>query len=287
MTLPRRVLPERTYLITRRCSERRFFLRPDPVVTGIFEYLLALACARHGIRLHAFVCMSNHYHLVITDVEGRLPAFAQYFNSLLARSVNRARGRWEAFWTRESYSAVELLETEDVFEKMVYTLVNPVRAGLVGRATSWGGATSVGMRFGARRVVARPAGFFKDTMPETAVLELSAPEEFERGAVGERLRRRVEEVEEEIRKQLGRRPVGMRAVLREDWSSSPHTRAPRRRLNPRFAARCTAVRVAALVEYRRWVDEYRRVLGRFVGGERDVGWPIGTFRMVVQLGCSG
>ena len=26
MTLPRRVLPDRTYLVTRRCSERRFFL---------------------------------------------------------------------------------------------------------------------------------------------------------------------------------------------------------------------------------------------------------------------
>jgi hypothetical protein len=61
MTVPRRVLPNRTYLITRRCSERRYFLRPDPQVTWIFEYLLALACERHGVELHGFVCMSNHY----------------------------------------------------------------------------------------------------------------------------------------------------------------------------------------------------------------------------------
>ena len=287
MTLPRRVLPERTYLVTRRCSERRFFLRPDSEVTGIFEYLLALACARHGVRLHAFVCMSNHYHLVVTDVEGRLPAFEQYLNSLLARSVNCARGRWEAFWTRESYNAVELLGDEDVIEKMVYTLVNPVRAGLVGRAKGWSGATSAGMRFGARREVARPAGFFKDTMPETAVLELSAPKGFAGRELGERLLRRVAEVEEEVRAQLGRRPMGMGAVLRQDWNSGPDTRTPRRGVIPRFAARCTAVRVAALVEFRRWVDEYRRALERFVGGERDVEWPLGTYQMVARLGCPG
>jgi hypothetical protein len=29
MSLPREVLPGRTYMITRRCSERRFFMRPD------------------------------------------------------------------------------------------------------------------------------------------------------------------------------------------------------------------------------------------------------------------
>ena len=256
-------------------------------MTGIFEYLLALACARYGVRLHAFVCMSNHYHLVVTDTQGRLPAFAQYLNSLLARSVNRARGRWEAFWTRESYSAVELLGAEDVLEKMVYTLANPVRAGLVGRARGWGGATSAGMRLGARRAISRPAGFFEDTMPETAVLELSAPEQLEGGALGERLRRRVAEVEEEIREQLGRRPLGMRAVLRRDWNSSPGTRAPRRELKPRFAARCVAVRVAAIAEFERWVDEYRRALGRFVGGDRGVEWPLGTYHMVVRLGCPG
>jgi REP element-mobilizing transposase RayT len=33
MTLPRQVVPGYDYLITRRCSERRFFLRPDDDTT--------------------------------------------------------------------------------------------------------------------------------------------------------------------------------------------------------------------------------------------------------------
>lgn len=282
MTLPRRVLPNRTYLVTRRCSERRFFLRPDSVVTAIFEYLLAIACQRHGVQLHAFVCMSNHYHLVLTDVQGTLPAFEQYLNSLLARAINRVRGREEALWNRDSYNAVELLDDDVVFEKLVYTLANPVRAGLVGRATSWEGSTSASMGFGHQREVTRPPGFFSESMPERAVLELSAPSGSQHEQLQAQLRRTLAEIEGETRKHCPK-PCGMRAVLRRDWSSSPNTDAPRRS-NPRFSARRMAVRIAALVEFSRWVGAYRETMARFKQGERDVDWPIGTYWMV-RLGC--
>jgi putative transposase len=43
MTAARRVLPGQTYLVTRRCSERRFFLRPSTVTNAIFLYALAVA----------------------------------------------------------------------------------------------------------------------------------------------------------------------------------------------------------------------------------------------------
>ena len=98
VTKPRCVLPGITYLLTRRCSERRFFLLPEPAVTLIFEYLLGLLSTQYGIQIHAYVVMSNHYHLVVTDTEGRLPDFERDLNSLLARAVNRHWARWEAFW---------------------------------------------------------------------------------------------------------------------------------------------------------------------------------------------
>src|SRR5690606_41410128 len=75
MTKPRCVLPGVVYLLTRRCSERRFFLLPDAVVTQVFEYLLGLLSKEYGIQIHAYVVMSNHYHLVVTDIKGRLPDF--------------------------------------------------------------------------------------------------------------------------------------------------------------------------------------------------------------------
>jgi putative transposase len=288
MTAPRRVLPNRTYLITRRCSERRFFLRPDPRVTWIFEYLLALACERHGIQLHGFVCMSNHYHLVVTDPEARLPEFQQYLNGLLARAVNCARGRWEAFWTRDAYNAVELLDDTVMLEKLAYTLLNPVRAGLVGRARAWGGATSASMRFGGRRLIARPSEFFSEDMPEHVWLELVVPPfHGELGSqLDEQLVDRVEAVEQHLNRS-GSKPMGMAAVLRQHWNESPNTREPRRGLVPRLAAGCAAVRIAAIVEFQHWVEVYRTALARFKDGQREVEWPPGTYRMCSRLGCPG
>jgi REP element-mobilizing transposase RayT len=286
MTVPRRVLPNRTYLITRRCSERRFFLRPDPQVTRIFEYLLAVACERHEVDLHGFVCMSNHYHLVVTDRKGHLPEFQQYLNSLLARAINCARGRWEAFWSRDSYNAVELLEDDDVLDKLAYTLLNPVRAGLVGRARAWEGATSVSLRFGGRRVVTRPSGFFSEDMPEHVSLELVAPPLHSNAGAGldQQLADRIEAVEHQVRKS-GRKPIGMAAVLRQHWNASATTREPRRGLVPRIAARCTAVRIAAIVELQQWVEAYRAALACFKDGNREVEWPPGTYWMCGRLGC--
>jgi putative transposase len=68
MTAPRRVVPGAQYLLTRRCSERRFFLRPSRALNEILRYVLAVAAERYGVVLHALCVLSNHVHIVFTDV---------------------------------------------------------------------------------------------------------------------------------------------------------------------------------------------------------------------------
>jgi putative transposase len=46
MPLPREVLPGRTYMITRRCTQRQFLLRPDSATNNAFMYCLAVATQR-------------------------------------------------------------------------------------------------------------------------------------------------------------------------------------------------------------------------------------------------
>ena len=53
MTCPRRVVPGTTYLLTRRCTQRRFTLVPRGLVPALFGYCIALAAKRHGILVHA------------------------------------------------------------------------------------------------------------------------------------------------------------------------------------------------------------------------------------------
>jgi hypothetical protein len=40
MSLPRQVLPGQFYMITRRCTQRQFLLRPDPATNNAFTYCL-------------------------------------------------------------------------------------------------------------------------------------------------------------------------------------------------------------------------------------------------------
>jgi hypothetical protein len=61
MTLPRQVVAGRDYMITRRCSERRFFLRPDDETNNTFIYCLALAVQRAKVELNFALAMANHY----------------------------------------------------------------------------------------------------------------------------------------------------------------------------------------------------------------------------------
>lgn len=286
MTRPRCILPEKTYLITRRCSERRFFLRPDAEVTRIFKYVLAIAAERHKIELHAFVAMSNHYHLVLTDRYGQLPDFEQYLNSLLARSINCFRGRWESFWDPDSYSGVELVESEDVLERIVYTVMNPVAASLVTRARRWEGATSIGMVFDEGQSIERPRGFFGKRMPKQGVLKIVPPprsDEIAPDVLQRMINERVRKAEES--RDRTNKVLGMEGVLAQHWNSSPDTFEPRRELNPRVAARRRSARIEALQRSKDWLTRYYVALARFRAGERDVEFPRGTYWMCVKLRC--
>ena len=62
MTAPRQLLPGTTYLVTRRCLQRQFLLRPSKLTNQVFGFLLAIAARRFDVDLHACCVMSNHFH---------------------------------------------------------------------------------------------------------------------------------------------------------------------------------------------------------------------------------
>jgi putative transposase len=137
-------------MFTRRCSERRFLLRPDTTTNNAFWYCLGWAAQKHGIILHAAVAMSNHVHVVATDPRGVYPDFLRDFHGLLARLMNAVRGRWEYFWDANQPSAVVLEDAPAQTDKLAYVLANPI--GLVRKAADWPGATGRHARVRHRQV---------------------------------------------------------------------------------------------------------------------------------------
>jgi REP-associated tyrosine transposase len=57
--LPRQVLPHQFYLITRRCTQRQFLLRPDNATNNAFLYCLIHAAVRSDVEVLLPCAMSN------------------------------------------------------------------------------------------------------------------------------------------------------------------------------------------------------------------------------------
>ena len=289
MSLPRQIVPGRVYMVTRRCSERRFFMRPDHATTEAFLYCLILAAQRCNVGLIAFLANSNHWHGIVIDRDGRLPEFIHFFHVLFAKHQNCLRGRWENFWASEQTSIVELIEPGDIVDKCAYALANPVKDQLVEKAHHWPGASAlVALRHPRAICATRPKRFFRadGNLPHVVSLELSVP----RGFVGRaEFRRRVDEqiavvaiAATEKRRGSRRHVLGSKAVLAQPWSQRPDSQEPRRQLSPRVACRSKWARIEALQRNKQWLDAYAACRARYVAGDRRVVFPAGTYWLARQ-----
>ena len=298
VSIARDVLPGRTYMITRRCTQRQFLMRPDRETNNAFIYCLAVAAQRCRIRVLFTVAMSNHHHTGIEDPEGNYPEFLEHFHKLFAKCQNALRGRWENFWSSEQTSVVRLVEPDDIIDKMTYALSNPVKDGLVDKAHHWPGVTSLGAITRDKPLVAsRPKHFFRDKegpMPEVVSLFFARPQGFKHldpKAFAERVRERVHVVEETAaaeRRRTGARVLGRRAVLDQKWTDRPGSREPRRQLNPRVAARSKWSRIEALLRNRAFRDAYAAARAAYAAGIRNIIFPAGTYwlRRFTQAICA-
>jgi REP element-mobilizing transposase RayT len=290
MTAPRRVLAGSTYLVTRRCAQRQFLLRPSKSTNEIFLYLLAVAARRFDIQVHAYCVLSNHFHLIVTDPHARLPAFHQFLDALVARAVNASLGRWESFWAPNSYSAVALVSPEDVLDKAAYVLANPVAAGLVHSGRQWPGLWSAPEWIGGEALeVRRPKHFFdpQGPLPEQVSLQLEAPPGFASAAeFRERLSAALAPREAEAVRSARGGLAGVKRVLSQKPTGRPAPGEPRRGLNPRVAARDKWKRIEALGRLVEFLRSYRAAWAARKGGRADAIFPCGTYHLRVAHGVA-
>ena len=283
-------------MFTRRCSERRFFLRPDPETTNAFWYCLAWAAQKHGLVLHGAVALSNHVHVVATDPHGVYPDFLRDFHGLLARVVNAWRGRWEHFWDANQASAVILEDDAAQLDKLTYVLTNPV--GLVERAADWPGATALPTIVTGRPILAaRPKHFFRDDqdgglMPETITFSFQPPPglaHLSRVEYISLLQEHVDVVEEHAaarRRNTGVHVLGRKRILTQHWNDRPADAEPRRQLSPAVACRDKWRRIERLKHNKLFHALYRAAFQGFRAGIAVV-FPLGTwcmrFRAPIQI----
>lgn len=248
MTQPRMTIPGATYLVTRTTVMSLFLLTPSKTVNQIMEYCIVWAARGRGILIHAVSVESNHFHMVVTDTEGRLSAFMQELNRCAARCLlayyreRFPKRRLETVWSNaQPFSATLLLTPNAVLDKIVYTLTNPVKDGLVYDYRKWAGLNTrpSDWRVSAR-AVERPSFYFKNT-PETLTYQVVAPSQ-----LGDSVELAIATVELHIRNAQQqaagtlaaqrRSTMGTAAVLMTDPFDAPTTPRPSGKLNPTLAS---------------------------------------------------
>lgn len=297
MSAPRPVIPGQTVMVTRRCTQRQFLLLPSQIINTILGFCLAIAAARYGVTVHAFAFLSNHVHLVLTDVHGELPEFCRWFFEFTAKCVNSHRGRWENLWSAERPSVVALADADAELTRTVYTITNAVEANLVSSASHWPGLVSLPKDVGRVLEFERPVGFFRPNgpLPEKATLKLEPLPSYahlQREAYVELVGKAISEREEELAKKRRaekKRVLGRRAVLRQSPFGRPKSAEPRRKLSPRVATRNKWARIEALQRLKGFLESYRDAWRRWQQGEKDVLFPYGTYalRRYAGVRCLG
>jgi hypothetical protein len=89
------------------------------------------------VAIHAYVLMSNHFHLLATpQTADGLPMMMQAVGRSYVRAFNNAQGRTGTLWEGRYRST--LIQTERyLLACMAYIDLNPVRAGLVAQAADY------------------------------------------------------------------------------------------------------------------------------------------------------
>jgi putative transposase len=128
--LPRLTLPGYPHHIIQRGNNRQ------AIFAGEADYLALLGMleehARQGhVAVHAYVLMSNHFHLLATpeNAEG-IPQMMQAVGRRYVRYFNQRQGRTGTLWEGR-YRSTLIQAERYLLACMVYIDLNPVRAGMV------------------------------------------------------------------------------------------------------------------------------------------------------------
>jgi putative transposase len=286
MTLPRPIVPGKTYLVSRRCTQRQFLLKPTRIVCWIVLFCLAYAAHKTGMLIHAYCVMSNHLHIVVTDPYGRLPEFVEWVHKYIAKCLNLFWGRWENLWSSEKPSYVELIDSVDVMDKIVYVLSNPVSSHLVARSHQWPGLISrPGGYLLDPQCVRRPNIYFRPNgpVPESVDLNLTVPPMVSHIPVRDfvcLLQKELKKKENrELRKlsQNGGRVLGRKKVLAQSHLDTPESDVPHGTLSPRVAGKNKWRRLETLRRLKSFILAYREARKKYNEGDRHVEFPPGTY----------
>jgi putative transposase len=127
--LPRLTVPGYPHHIIQRGNNRQAIF----AASADYEALLAMIeeyAGKAGIAIHAYVLMSNHFHLLATpETASGIPQMMQDVGRQYVRYFNQRQGRTGTLWEGR-YRSTLIQAERYLLACMAYIDLNPVRAGI-------------------------------------------------------------------------------------------------------------------------------------------------------------
>lgn len=124
------------YHLIARSNNKEWFYLPPCEIWSVFLDILQRNAIQDTLKIHAFVLMSNHFHLLASSTDGHIDKVMQYLLREVCRNVNRKANRinhlfggpykWSLITTPTYYSLC-----------LKYIYQNPVRAGICPRVEDY------------------------------------------------------------------------------------------------------------------------------------------------------
>jgi hypothetical protein len=256
---------------------------------------LARAADRYEVSVHAFVCASSHFHLLLSPRDAhRLARFMCYLSTNLSKEAGRLH-RWRGPLFERRYQAILVSDEEGAqASRLRYQLAHGVKENLVARVAQWPGAhcaeslvtgkPAEGVWFDRRREwLARERG--EDHAPgdfatpcQLTLEPLPCWQHLPQMVVQQQVAEMVAAVEQEAadrHRADGTRPLGVAGVL----GQSPHHHPSRLSRSPAVLVHAASKKARRAVHgaYYEFVAAFRQAAERLAAGCLDAVFPDGCF----------
>ena len=276
-----------THHIVSRCLQGYSFLKPTREIRAITKGVLGYALNKYDkvIKLHHYVFLSNHFHLILSAQTSRaLADFMCFFKGNLARELGRIHD-WNGTLWQKRYSSEEILDEAGLRDIFKYVTQNSVKEGLVDHPREWKGLHGY-HQLVMKKTVSGPwidrTGYYcaiqkreEVTLEEFTTeyeVKLTPPplwsslSKFEYYELCRQLS--AEAIKEALRERKVDRAMGMKKILREHVFK---TRFTKRGTRPLCRTKC----IKTLKEYQKRYFEFK---ARFQEVSADL-------RQAIRLGC--
>ncbi|MFW5786499.1 MAG: REP-associated tyrosine transposase [bacterium] len=160
MRKPRKVIEGGRYHIVARANRGEFMLHSGEM-KALFVHTLERAKAKHEFRIEMFCVMDNHFHLIVQMARGEsLSRLMQWILSVFAMRYNRLHHLKGHVWYDRFKSRV-IASIGQYLANIEYVVRNPVRAGIVSKATAYPWTGLQWWRIPGQRLVEPPNAVFR------------------------------------------------------------------------------------------------------------------------------